>query len=138
SFVVKRGVPLDRPERQRAVHRPALQVHIAEFARQTGSDRALARSGWAVYGDDEFALGRIGHWGNVRFYTAHAWKTTGAWRLRSSSAWPLSPPPKSAAELRSAWTGEGSRPYTTRSGRRVLGAWAFFCGGSSSSDLLPT
>src|ERR1700693_721036 len=79
SFVVERSVPLDRPQRQRSIHRPALQVHVAEFARQTGSDGALARSGWAVNGDDEFALGGIGHRGNVRFYTGHARKTTGAW-----------------------------------------------------------
>src|SRR5882762_6773954 len=79
SFVVERSVSLDRLERQRSIHRPALQVHVAEFARQAGSDRALARSGWAVDGDDKFALGWIGHRGNVRFYTARAWKTTGAW-----------------------------------------------------------
>src|SRR5438105_2211888 len=63
SFVVERSVPLDRLERQRSIHRPALQVHVAEFARQAGSDGALARSGWAVDGDDYFALGRIGHRG---------------------------------------------------------------------------
>src|ERR1700730_7285362 len=79
SSVVDRSVPLDRPQRERSIHRPALQVHVAEFARQAGSDRALARSGRAVDGDNEFALGWIGHRGNVRFYTADAWKTTGPW-----------------------------------------------------------
>jgi hypothetical protein len=78
SFVVKRRVPLDRAERQRAIHRSALQVHISEFARQAGSDGALAGSGWTVDGNDKFALGWIGHGGEVRFYMAARWKTTGA------------------------------------------------------------
>src|SRR6266852_1325478 len=79
SFVVERSVSLDRPQRQRTVHRSTLEVDVGEFARQAGSDGALARSGGAVDGDDEFALGWIGHRGNVRFYTARSRKTTGAW-----------------------------------------------------------
>src|SRR4030081_1710833 len=63
SFVVERSVRLDRPQCKRTVHRPALQVHVAQFARQPGSDRALARSGGTVNSDDEFALGWIGHRG---------------------------------------------------------------------------
>src|SRR5258708_38711567 len=77
SFVVERSVPLDRPQRQRSIHCPALQVHVAEFARQAGSNGALTRSGGAVDGNNQSALGWIGHRGNVRFYTAQAWKTTG-------------------------------------------------------------
>src|SRR5258708_15148162 len=63
SFVVERSIPLDRTQGQRSIHRPALQVHVAEFSRQAGSDGALARSGGAVDGDDEFALGWMGHRG---------------------------------------------------------------------------
>src|SRR5260370_17043143 len=90
-FVVERSGPLDCPQRQRTVHRPAFQVHVAEFARQAGRDRALARSGRAVDGDDEFALGWIRHRGNVRFYTAHAWKTTGPWGGGTLIVWGRAP-----------------------------------------------
>ncbi len=60
-FVIKRRVPFDGPQRQRAVHRSAFQVHVIEFAGQAGGDGALAGSGGAVYGNDEFALGWVGH-----------------------------------------------------------------------------
>src|SRR5437588_5247230 len=103
SFVVERSVSLDRLERQRSIHRPALQVHVAEFARQAGSDRALARSGWAVNGDDQFALGWIGHRGNVRFYTACVENYRCVWSWRSGLPKIESRcQPRSAADLRSA------------------------------------
>src|SRR5260370_22060627 len=90
-FVVERSVPLDGPQRQRTVHRPAFQVHVAEFARQAGRDRALARSRGAVDGDDEFALGWISHRGNVLFYHDHAWKTTGPWGGGTLIVWGRAP-----------------------------------------------
>src|ERR1700674_4705451 len=96
SFVVERSVALNRPQRQSAVHRPALQVDVAEFARQAGSDGALARSGGTVNGDDEFALGWIGHRGNVRFYTGHARKTTGPWCDGTLIVWRRAPSPGQA------------------------------------------
>src|ERR1700730_12151506 len=99
-FVVERSVPLDCPQRQRTVHRPAFQVHVAEFARQAGSDRALARSGRAVDGDDEFALGWISHRGDVRFYTAPAWKTTGPWGGGTLIVWGRRPRPSKPSKAR--------------------------------------
>src|ERR1017187_9697882 len=66
-FVVERGVAFDGAQSQRPVHRTTLQIHVAEFAGEAGGDRALAGSGWAVNGDDEFARGRVGHWGRCHW-----------------------------------------------------------------------
>ena len=42
GFIVERSVPLDCLERQRAIHGPAFQIHVAQFAGQARGDGAFA------------------------------------------------------------------------------------------------
>ena len=51
-LLVEGEVVLDRLQRERAVHGPRLQVEKAEAPRQMRGERALARAGRAVDGDD--------------------------------------------------------------------------------------
>ena len=63
GLVVEGNIPLDCLERERTIHGPAFEIHVAEFARQTRGNGALSGSRWAVDGNDEFALRRYRHSG---------------------------------------------------------------------------
>ena len=63
NVVVEGDVPLDRFERQGAVHGAALEIYVAQLAGQASGNRALSRAGRAVNCDDEFASKRRGHSG---------------------------------------------------------------------------
>ena len=63
GFVVEGYIPFDRLQRQGAVHGAAFQIYVAQLARQARCNRALARAGRAVDGNDELACGGRGHRG---------------------------------------------------------------------------
>ena len=53
-LVVHRHLPLERLQRQRAVHRATVEIHIPQNFGNTPRDAALPRAGRAVNGDGEF------------------------------------------------------------------------------------
>ena len=55
GLVVERHIPGDRFERERAVHRPALEVNVIQFASEPRGNRALASARWTINGDNQFA-----------------------------------------------------------------------------------
>ena len=55
--IVERDLLLQRLEGEGAIHGSALEIDVAQLFREAGGDGALARSGGAVDGDDQFAGG---------------------------------------------------------------------------------
>ena len=70
-FIFKRDVPFDGLKPQGAVHRPAFEVDIAEFAGEPGSNGALPGASRTINGDDKFARGGFAHSENRRLYTQY-------------------------------------------------------------------